>query len=144
MAGKIRLGFIGAGGIAVGHYHRTLETKKAVVTAITEPSDLMRKRFYEHCPGSDKLPAYSDYREMLKKESLDGVIILSPHTVHFPQIMDSLQRGLHVLTEKPMVCRIRDAKTVIKKAEDSGRILMISYQVRFIYLLAPALFLSRM
>lgn len=128
MAGKLRIGFIGAGGIAVGHYQRIHETKKAVVAALTEPSDTALKRFCEHCPGADKLPVYGDYKDMIKKEALDGVIILSPHTVHYEQINHSLNKGLHVLTEKPMVCTIRHAKTLIKKAKSVNRILMISYQ----------------
>lgn len=128
MAPKFKIGFIGAGGIAIGHYHRLLETKKAVVTALNEPSDASLKRFYEHCPGSESLPVYRDYKDMLKKESLDGVVILSPHTVHYAQITDALNCGLHVLTEKPMVCTIRHAKALIKKAEAVERVLMISYQ----------------
>ncbi len=128
MAGKLRIGFIGAGGIAVGHYHRLHDTGKAQVTALTEPSNASLKHFYQHCPGADTLPIYTDYKEMLRKEALDGVVILSPHTVHYEQINTALNKGLHVLTEKPMVCTIRHAKALIKKAEKVNRTLMISYQ----------------
>jgi len=128
MAGKFRIGFIGAGGIAIGHYHRLHETKKAQVVALNEPSNASLKRFYEHCPGADKLPVYRDYKDMLKKEHVDGVVILSPHTVHYEQINYSLNKGLHVLTEKPMVCTIKHAKALIKKATAVNRTLMISYQ----------------
>lgn len=131
MAKKLRIGFIGAGGIAVGHYRRINETKKAEVVALTEPSDEMLKRFYGRCEGSDALPVYRDYRDMLKKETLDGVIVLSPHTCHYEQIMTSLGKGLHVLTEKPMVCTIKHAKAVIAKAKAVNRVLMIAYQRHF-------------
>ncbi len=57
--------------------------------------------------------------------------IASPHTLHFPQIMDSLDAGLHVLTEKPMVCSVAHARQVIAKAEEAGKILCISYQRHF-------------
>ncbi len=131
MAKKLRIGFIGAGGIAIGHYHRINETGKAVVAALTEPSDDMLKRFCQHCEGADKLPLYRDYRDMLKDEPLDAVVVLSPHTCHYEQIMTSLDKGLHVLTEKPMVCTIKHAKAVIEKAKNVNRILMISYQRHF-------------
>ncbi|HOJ34221.1 MAG TPA: Gfo/Idh/MocA family oxidoreductase [Candidatus Hydrogenedentes bacterium] len=131
MAKKLRIGFIGAGGIAVGHYRRIHETKKAEVTALTEPSDEMLKRFCERCEGADKLPVYRDYRDMLKNEALDAVVVLSPHTCHYEQIMTSLDKGLHVLTEKPMVCSIKHAKAVIEKAKAAKRILMIAYQRHF-------------
>lgn len=131
MAKKLRIGFIGAGGIAVGHYRQLLASKKAVVAALNEPSEESLKRFYTHCPGSEKLPVYGDYRDMLKQEALDGVVVQSPHTVHYEQIRVSLDRGLHVLSEKPMTCTIKHAKALIAKAREQKRILMISYQRHF-------------
>ncbi|MCL4215425.1 MAG: Gfo/Idh/MocA family oxidoreductase [Candidatus Hydrogenedentes bacterium] len=131
MARKLRIGFIGAGGIAVGHYQRLLETNQAVVTALTDPSEGALKRFYSHCPGADSLPVYTDYKVMFKEQELDGVVIQSPHTVHYEQIKESLKRGIHVLTEKPMVCTIKHGKELIKQASAANRVLMISYQRHF-------------
>ncbi len=128
MANKIRIGFIGAGGIAPGHYHRLHATRKAQVVALNDPSKKKLREFYGRCDGADKLPTYKDYRDMLKHEDLDAVLILSPHTVHYEQSMTALGKGLHVLSEKPMVCTIRRAKTLMRKAKAAKRILMISYQ----------------
>lgn len=131
MPGKLRIGFIGAGGIAVGHYLRLLATKKAQVVALNDPDAKSIRHFHSHCPGSEKLPVYADYRDMLRKETLDGVVILSPHTLHYAQITGSLNRGLHVLSEKPMVCAIRHAKMLIERARAKKRVLMLSYQRHF-------------
>ncbi|MCP4643763.1 MAG: Gfo/Idh/MocA family oxidoreductase [bacterium] len=131
MAKKIRIGFIGAGGISAGHYHRLHATRKAQVVALNDPSKKSLKHFYERCEGSDALPTYKDYRDMLKNEDLDAVLILSPHTVHYEQSMTALGKGLHVLSEKPMTCTIRRAKALIKKAKATKRVLMISYQRHF-------------
>ena len=128
MAGKLRIGFIGAGGIAIGHYHRLLATRKAQVVALNDPSDKMLRQFHAHCPGADQLPVYADYKTMLKQETLDAVVVLSPHTLHYEQITAALDRGLHVLTEKPMVCTIRHAKALIERAKARKRTLMLSYQ----------------
>ncbi len=128
MARKLNIGFIGAGGIATGHYQRLMATGRAAVTALTEPNETALKRFYKNCEGAELLPVYRDYTDMLKQEPLDGVLILSPHTVHYQQITDALNAGLHVLTEKPMVCTIKHAKALLSKASDTGRVLMISYQ----------------
>jgi len=62
---------------------------------------------------------------------VDAVQIHSPHTVHFQQAMDALQAGKHVLLEKPMVTSAKDAHTLIKAWEQSGKVLMISYQRHF-------------
>jgi len=131
MAKKLRIGFIGAGGISHGHYQRLLATKKAEVVALNDTNPKALALFHERCPGSQKLPVYHDYRDMLKRESLDGVVILSPHNVHYEQIKAALNRGLHVLTEKPMVCTIQHAKALIRLAEEKRRVFMISYQRHF-------------
>jgi predicted dehydrogenase len=131
MAKKFRIGFIGAGGISHGHWHRLHATGKAQVVALNDPSNESLKRFYKGCPGSEGLPTYKDYRDMEKNEQLDAVLILSPHTVHFQQTFDSLGKGLHVLSEKPMTCTIKHAKILIEKAKQAKRVLMISYQRHF-------------
>lgn len=131
MAKLLRIGFIGAGGISPGHYFRLHATKKARVVALNDPSPESLKRFYQRCEGSEKLPTYADYRDMVKNEDLDGVVILSPHVFHYEQTRDCLKRGLHVLSEKPMTSTIRHAKALVKLAKESGKVLMISYQRHF-------------
>lgn len=128
MAKKVRIGFIGTGGMASVHYPRLMATKKAEVVALVDPDPEAFVRFHKRNEGTDHLPKYKTYQEMLANEELDGVAILSPHTVHFEQICKSLDKGLHVLTEKPMVCTIKDAKQVIRKASKAERVLMIGYQ----------------
>ena len=61
---------------------------------------------------------------MLKNEQLDGVCVQSPHTVHYEQTFTALDKGLHVLSEKPLTCTIKHAKSLIKKAEQAKRVLM--------------------
>lgn len=131
MTKKIRVGFIGAGGISTGHWHRLHATGKAEVVALNDPSRASLKRFYAKCPGSDKLPTYRDYRDMLKNEQLDGVVVQSPHVFHYQQTGDCLAKGLHVLSEKPMTSTIKHAKALLKEAAAARRVLMISYQRHF-------------
>src|SRR5438874_1643530 len=44
---------------------------------------------------------YVDYEEMLNSEPLDAVVILSPNDFHLPMTMKALEKGLHILCEKP-------------------------------------------
>ncbi|SVD62122.1 uncharacterized protein METZ01_LOCUS414976, partial [marine metagenome] len=71
---------------------------------------------------------YHSYEEMINSVELDAVEISTPHTLHYEQIVACLESGLHVLTEKPMVCTVAHARDVIHKAGVADRILMISYQ----------------
>lgn len=131
MPDKIRIGMIGCGGIAHGHVQRLLALPEAQIVALCDTSDASIERLQSRIPQVKGLPVYADYRELLEKEKLDAVQIASPHTLHFPQIMDSLDAGLHVLTEKPMVCSVEHARQVIAKSEQVGKILCISYQRHF-------------
>ncbi len=128
MTRNIRVGFIGAGGIAPGHYHRLAATGRAEIVALTDPSAESLARFRERCPGSDAIPAYTRYEEMLASVELDAVLVLSPHACHGEQIAASLNRGLHVLTEKPFVCGSQEARTLINLARETGKVLSLSYQ----------------
>jgi predicted dehydrogenase len=125
---KIRMGFIGCGGNATAHIGRALEMPETEVSALCDPSQDSLSRVKERYPALAELPTFGDYRQLLDQVALDAVEISTPHTLHFEQIMASLDRGLHVLTEKPMVCTVEHAHAVIEKAEAKGKILMIAYQ----------------
>jgi predicted dehydrogenase len=45
--------------------------------------------------------------------------------------MASLEKGLHVLTEKPMVCKVSHANTVVETAKKTGKVVLVSYQRHF-------------
>ncbi|MDH7571909.1 MAG: Gfo/Idh/MocA family oxidoreductase, partial [Armatimonadota bacterium] len=131
MSETIRVGLIGCGGIVHGHVQRLLALPEAKIVALCDPSEASVQRLKERHPAVRELPVYRDHRELLEKEKLDAVEIASPHTLHFPQIMDALSAGLHVLSEKPMVCTVEHAHQVLRKAEESGKLLLLSYQRHF-------------
>jgi len=105
--------------------------EEAQIVALADVSKKALAAFRQQVPGTAKVPAFTDYREMLNTVELDAVEISTPHTLHYQQIMDSLDQGLHVLTEKPMVCTVEHAKQVIAKRDATGKHLMISYQRHF-------------
>lgn len=129
---KIRIGFIGCGGIAHLHMERLDKIEEAEVVALADTNPSMMETFVERAQKfSSKLKnaqKFTDYKEMLNRVKLDAVGIFSPHTFHFQQAMDSLDRGLHLLMEKPMVCKVEHAKKLIAKAEEKKKIVLVSYQ----------------
>ncbi|WP_308634141.1 Gfo/Idh/MocA family protein [Paenibacillus silvisoli] len=128
---KIRVGFIGTGGIANWHARQLLELEDdAVIAAVTDPNKAGRDKFVDQHKLGD-IPAFSDYQEMLEQAELDAIVICSPHTMHFEQASAVLRKGLHVLIEKPMTCSSAEAEALIKLAEESGKIMQVSYQRHF-------------
>ena len=68
-----------------------------------------------------------DYRELLGIEGLDGVVVASPHTLHFEHASAALERGLHVMCEKPLTTTGADARRLVELAEERGLEIVIPY-----------------
>jgi predicted dehydrogenase len=128
MASKVRIGFIGFGGIAGWHFNNFLKIREAKVTAACDPDPTRYKKFCERQPKAKGLAFYPDYKKMLKGEDLDAVDILGPHNVHYRQMVDAFAAGLHVLCEKPMVASSKHARDVIRRRDEAKKVLVVSYQ----------------
>ncbi len=128
MAEKVRIGFIGAGGISVGHAMRLYDSGLAEVVALADPSEASLARMKERRPELADVPVFSDYRRMLEEVPMEGVEIHSPHCFHAQQMIEAMDAGKHVLCEKPMTSSVADARKVIAKRDQTGKILTISYQ----------------
>lgn len=74
---------------------------------------------------------YSDYRTLIEKEQLDGVIIATPLHQHAHITIDCLQSGLHVFCEKSMARTLTDIKRMYDAHQATNRILQIGHQRLF-------------
>ncbi len=75
--------------------------------------------------------AYDDYREMLERESLDLVAIVTPPHLHRPMTLAALERGVHVLCEKPTAMNAPEAREMLEAAERAGVLHLIDHELRF-------------
>ena len=125
---KVRVGVIGTGGMAQGHIRRLLEKPEVALTALcdTNPDALARTR--ERHPGLADAADFSDYKALLASGLVDAVQIVTPHTLHYEMILDSLDAGLHVFSEKPMVCSAEHAHGVLDKIEKADKVFALGYQ----------------
>ena len=70
---------------------------------------------------------YSSYREMLDTEDLD-IVIFCPEIVRHAEIAEALaERGIHMLTEKPMAGSMPDALRMVSAARHAGVVLMVNW-----------------
>ena len=126
---KIRVGMIGVGGIAQGHVQRLLALPEVEIVALADASIKSIENTQErHGEGVAQAQTFADYRELLEKTKPDAVVICTPHTQHFSQGVDSLDAGAHVLLEKPMVNRVTDAHALLKKIDETGKVVGLAYQ----------------
>lgn len=72
-----------------------------------------------------------DWRELADDPDIDAVVIGTPNALHAPQAIACLERGKHVLVEKPMARTLDEAEHMNAAAEASGARLMVAHCWRF-------------
>ncbi|MBI2925806.1 MAG: Gfo/Idh/MocA family oxidoreductase [Verrucomicrobia bacterium] len=70
--------------------------------------------------------ACATMKEVLAVEGLEAVVISSTPNVHYPQALAALQRGLHVLIEKPMTIKAAESEELVALAEKQGVHFLVS------------------
>ena len=114
---KHRVGIIGAGFIGMTHARAFTAIKDTELTAVADVSKEMLAAF----TSDFKIPSYIDYEEMLRNEDLDIVSVCTPHFLHHPMTIRSLESGAHVLCEKPMAMNLGEADEMLKASRKAGR-----------------------
>src|SRR5262245_49878643 len=71
--------------------------------------------------------ATEDYRELLANCELDGVVVSSPHSMHYEHGLASLDAGLHVMVEKPMCTRADHARDLVRASREKRLHLVVPY-----------------
>lgn len=128
MSTPVRIGVVGAGAIAVyGHVPSFQAAPGAEVVAICD-TNLERA---QAAAAKFNIPnAYSDYRSMIDQGKLDAISVGVPNALHAQVAIYALERGLHVLCEKPMATRVEDGEAMVAAAKQAGKILAINMSNR--------------
>jgi predicted dehydrogenase len=130
MKRKVRVGIIGAGGIARGAHAPAYAAipDQAKMVAVAEVEEERSKAFAKEF----SIPrVYTDYNQMLEKEDLDLVSVCVPPFLHRDATVAALKAGVHVLCEKPMAMNAKEAKEMIAAAKAAKKTLTIGFQSRF-------------
>lgn len=67
---------------------------------------------------------FDDEEVFLSSEEIDAVYIASPNTLHYRQALCALEKGKHVLCEKPLAINAAQAERMIRFAQERGLILL--------------------
>ena len=128
---KTRVGIIGCGGIANGKHMPALKKVNdcemvAFCDIIVEKAEKAKADY-----GTEDAKVYTDYKELLKDETIDVVHVCTPNRSHSFITVDALHAGKHVMCEKPMAINSKEAKKMLDAAKETGKLLTIGYQSRF-------------
>lgn len=124
---ELRVGIIGCGNIFPMHARPIANIKGLKLTHVCDIDKTKAfKRAKEYECGF-----YRYYKEMLRKEKLDCVHILTPHYLHAEMAIQAARHKTNILVEKPMAINPRDASRMINAANKNNVKLGVIYQNRY-------------
>jgi len=124
---SLRIGVIGAGDIACRHAEGLRREPNVRLVAVAEPDPGRRMEFASRY-GIER--ATADYRELLRGNGLDAVLVLTPHHLHQPMVVEALRARKHVICEKPMARTAAECDAMLAEAASSGAALFITHSLR--------------
>ena len=125
---RMRVGVIGCGNIAqimhLPHLKELHELYEVVALCDVSPGTL---KYVGDYYGVSR--RFTDHRDLLR-EPLDVAVVLSADS-HGQVILDALQAGRHVFTEKPMCYTLREADEILAAHKKAGTVCMVTYMKRY-------------
>ncbi len=128
---------IGGGkGAFIGAIHRIAATMDGAIELVcgalsTNPENAQQSGRELFLPEHR---VYNSYEEMLEKESalpegerMDFVSIVTPNHVHLDPALKALDKGFHVVIEKPMAFTLEEARQLQQKVQETGLLLLLTH-----------------
>jgi predicted dehydrogenase len=125
---KFKIGLIGLGGVAEAHLagYRLLDSVEVVAAAE------LREDRRDRMAAEWGLRGYSSFEEMLAREPLDVVCVLTPARTHREVIERAAPYGVNILCEKPLATTMQDAQSILEECNRAGIRLCYGASYRFL------------
>jgi predicted dehydrogenase len=123
----LRFGVIGFGNRGTLSLNAHSPDAGNVVVAVADPGGVRREKAEQRIPG---VKTYVDYREMLKRDDIDAVFVLSPDWLHEEHALAALEAGKAVYLEKPMAITIDGCDKLLRMAHKTKAKLYVGHNMR--------------
>ncbi len=120
----VRTGIVGLGNIGHHHAERLVDLGVPLVGGMDVSAEA-RERFATRYD----VDVYEDHEDLF--DAVDAVVVTTPNKFHEEYAVDALERGLHVLLEKPLAHNVESAERIAKAAADSDAQCMVGFNNRF-------------
>lgn len=125
----LRIGVAGCGRIASGVHLAALARLRHVrVAALAEADRARRERVAPRFPEAEP---FDDFRAMIERAELDGVVVCLPPALHAEAAIAAFRAGRHVYLEKPIATSLEEATAVLEAWRSAGTVGMIGFNYRF-------------
>ncbi|UZO81458.1 Gfo/Idh/MocA family oxidoreductase [Aquimarina sp. ERC-38] len=121
------IGLIGIGKMGLSHLAIANQTPGIKVEAICDTS----KQLLRVIEKNTSFQCFTDYKAMIKKCSLDGVMILTPNSFHYDIAQYCLDQGLDIFVEKPLTLNYSTSKKLVASASNQNRKGQVGYVNRY-------------
>ena len=125
-SGPFRLVVVGCGRISDRHFEAIAGQDALKLVAVCD-EDPDRART---AGAKFDVPAFTSYAAMLAETEADVAVICTPSGLHPRHGIMAAQKGLHVISEKPMATRLEEADALVKACDDAGVHLFVVKQNR--------------
>ena len=128
MGDKIRFGIIGGGMAGPLNAGALRDIPEAEVVAFCDVKEDVAKEFSKEY----NIPSYyTDYKEMLKRDDIDAVCVVTPPFLHEQIVVDCAKAGKHVMCEKPISVDCNAADRMIAACKEAGVKFGVIFMYRF-------------
>lgn len=128
----LRIGFIGLGFINVRAHLTALQPLADAGEVVFQAvCDVDEKMIEENAGKFGDATAYSDHRAMLDAEPLDAVYVSIPPTCHTDEVTLAVEKGIHVLVEKPVSLDMKQAVTISRAIDKAGVVSQVGFMSRY-------------
>jgi predicted dehydrogenase len=127
----VRYAVVGAGWISQAAFlPGVAQSGNSVVTALVTGDEVKATALADRY-GIEHVHGYADYDQLLTSGDIDAIYLALPNDMHRQYALPALQRGIHVLLEKPMATSEADCEAMIEAARNGNAKLMIAYRLHF-------------
>ena len=130
---KIKVGFIGCGGHSFRNIYPTFQYAPIDLIAVCDLNK-DRANIYARQFGAKRV--YDNHQEMLEKEELDAVFIVTNYDAEarprYPKLaIKAMNAGCHVWMEKPPASRVAEVKEMMSISENTGKFVLVGFKKCF-------------
>jgi predicted dehydrogenase len=125
---KIKAGLIGAGFVGPHHIEavRRLGFVDVVAIAGSNQKSADAKAARLNIPQ-----AYGDYRALLDDPEIEVIHNCTPNDLHYPVTMAAIERGKHVIADKPLALNPSEARQMLDAAQQKGIVHAVTFNYRY-------------
>lgn len=124
---EIKTAVIGVGMMGRNHARVYAEMPDTVLVGVADANEPAARAVAQRSGGQ----VYSDYRQLLDEQQPDAVTVAVPTEEHLAVALEVIQRGIHLLIEKPIAYSVEQAHQIITAAEAASVQLVVGHIERF-------------